>query len=56
MATLVQEVARKVTRDIGRDAGERLSPSKASLIGEFLKEDGQRRAKAGRPLGLAAGR
>lgn len=56
MATLVREVAQQVTRDIGRDAGERLSPLKTSLIGEFLKEDGQRRAKAGRPLGLAAGR
>jgi len=55
MATLVREVAQQVTPDIGRDAGERVSPLKASLIGEFLKEDGERRAKAGRPLRLAAG-
>jgi len=50
MTTLVREVAQQGRRDMRRDAGERVSPLKASLMGGFLEGDEHRGAKARRPL------
>ncbi len=56
MATLVREVSHQVARDIGRDAGERVSPLKALLIGQSVEEDEHRRPRAGGSARLTGAR
>jgi len=46
MTTLVREVAQQGRRPMRRDAGERVSPLKASLMGGFPEGDEHRGAKA----------